>query len=208
VVDTGLPATPAGCDLETCPPGDGRSADLEATLLARHSVRSYPPGPVSLEALTRIAGVAGAADRELWEDETQAGIELAFVLAPRLVPPVPPRAHRYVEAGWCPLTDQTVNFEALFSQQELASAPAALLFVANLYAGACRWGAHGYRLQLLRAGHMGHAAWIAATALGHPAVVVGSADQAEVSRLCGRSDLTARQMFGLVVGPASPEEVR
>jgi nitroreductase len=181
-------------------PSTPGGADLAGVFRARRAVRLLTDDPVPVAVLTTMARAARAVDADTWGDEQRSGIVIRTVVIANRVTGLVPGAHELGDDGWRALDGTPPDRERLVHQPDLRSAAGLLLLVADLEAGGARWGPHGYRLQLVRAGMMGHAAWLQATAAGYGACALGRSDGDEVARLCAGDDLRNRQLFAVAVG--------
>jgi SagB-type dehydrogenase family enzyme len=196
-----LPAEPG--DIPLPPPGAGQA--LFESIRARRSVRTYLPGPMTLEELSALcaasAGMSGTTTDPLLTDTAPLGLYPIVRDVKGLAPGVYrylPGQHtlRLLRAG-----DFARSSEAASMHQEFCGA-ANVLFVKTV-----NWkelflpdGDRGYRYANLRAGLLGEALYLEGTALSLGVCGVGAFQDRDVATLLGLDPQQEAPLYLTAVG--------
>ncbi len=137
----------------------------ESVLVRRRAVRSFTGEPVAALDVAAIADHARRAERTVWPAPAHGAIGYTILIAAFRVTGLAPGLYLVSE-------DPSEPFSALPGDPCLESLRTAysdaafLLLICADIAAACQPGAPGYGPLLIRAGTLGHAAWLGAISLG------------------------------------------
>jgi SagB-type dehydrogenase family enzyme len=197
------------------PRGGLPATTLRDALALRRSGRGTERRPLALAELGAVleaayAAAASACGPEMSRRPVPSGGALypleVYVLAlavEGLAPSVHhynPFRHRLEALG--PLAD--ADIAAALVDPTLVPVSAALVVItAVFWRTRFKYGARGYRFALLEAGHVGHSAVLAATALGLPALPVGGFYDRRLDALVGADGLDEASVYAIVLGGRS-----
>jgi hypothetical protein len=171
----------------------------EQVLRLRRSTREFATQPVSFAQLRLITRSAFAAQARDWPQQVHGDLRLAMLIAAFRVTGLPNMMYVADSAQRSQLTPLPDLPRLPDLRGVYADAPA-LLYVCGDLARACELsGASGYGALLVRAGALGHAAWLSAISVGLAGSVYGRAS-GSVTRAARCFDDRLRHLFTLAVG--------
>ena len=182
---------PAAQDVPGWLPGS-----VEEALVGRHSVRQFSPEPLSAARVRAAAAAARDAESVTWPARSHgaAGFEILVAafncagLDPGLYPAHGRQGLADPRSGW---------LDSL--RRQYADAPALLLICGDLNQACRAVGPAGYPSMLVRAGTIGHGAWLWAVSAGLAASVYGSTSH-HVSAAARQLDVNLRHLFTVALG--------
>lgn len=190
-----------------------QSQPLSESLRARASIRFYAKQAIGLEQVATILYTASSGDRQDWQAESEAGVELQLLVVAWRVENLVPAVYRYEPdehalsfVGSAP--DQQTEGRDLVLQTEFADAPIIIFLTGNLAAASARHGAWGHRQLLLRAGSAGHRLWLASIGVGLVGTVFAGFLPRAAHRIAGVDGYTNASLLAYSAGYLHPNYIR
>jgi SagB-type dehydrogenase family enzyme len=196
-------------------------SSFDVVLARRQSARSFGPGDITLAELAKVL-LAGTVVTRSNED---TGYPNPFRAAPsggalyplevyvqaRRVSGLPPGLFHLDpedrELDQVRVGDEFEDLAAHFTQPDLASACAAIVFVtAVFYRSIFKYGDRGYRFVLLEAGHVVQNACLAAAAIDLAATPIAGYADRPVDRWLRLDGLSQSTVYAFLIGRASNNE--
>ncbi|HET6497478.1 MAG TPA: SagB/ThcOx family dehydrogenase [Coriobacteriia bacterium] len=191
------PSVPAGQEVSLPDPATGGGPPLADAIRERRSVRSYEPGPITLEQLSQLLWATQGITDERREFRTapSAGATYpleVFVIAGE-VEGLGPGVYRYAprEHLLTLVLEGDVRTEmarAALGQGFVAEAPLTVLIAAVYERTERRYGQRGQRYVYMEVGHAAQNLHLQAVALGLGSVPVGAFNDAQVGEIAGLGD--------------------
>lgn len=181
-----------------------RGEALGTVLRNRTSTRNYSDEPIPLNTIAAVLAAAVRSDERNWPNEqTRVGaVELVLVAwrvdgLPAATYIYAPQSHEALAIGPAPCGSDA---EELVIQREFARAAALVIVLGGLAEAVSRYGGHGHRQLLVRAGAAAHAATLAALSLGLGACVTGGLLPRAVENLAGIDGYRQSVLFAVALG--------
>jgi len=137
----------------------------ESVLAGRRAVRLFTGEPVAARDVAKIAEHARRAERAVWPAPAHGVIGYTILVAAFRITGLAPGLYLVSEDSSEPFS-ALPTVPCLESLRTAYSDAAFLLLVCADIAAACQHGAPGYGPLLIRAGTLGHGAWLGAISLG------------------------------------------
>jgi nitroreductase len=191
---------------QTCPPFAATAWPLEApenVLARRRAVRQFTDDAVAPQDVETIVEHARQAERSVWPAEAHGVIGYTLVVAAFRITGLVPGLYLVSADPAAGSFSMLASGPWLDSLRAAYADAACLLLICADIAAACRPGAPGYGPLLIRAGTLGHGAWLSAISLGLAGCVYAGPHH-RVTEAVRLVDARSNHIFTTSLGRAHP----
>lgn len=139
---------------------------VDGVLARRRAVRQFAGDPADLRDVTTIAARARAAERALWPAGAHGTISYTLLVAAFRVTGLVPGLYLAQDDATAEPFTKLADIAWLDELRDAYADAAFLLLICADIPAACRIGGPGYGPLLIRAGTIGHGAWLTGVSLG------------------------------------------